>query len=211
MHPQNVIGRLSLYRRLLAHHLPAGTQHIYSHELANLARVSPAQVRRDLMTINCTGSPSKGYRVDQLIECLSSELDHPTGQSVALVGIGNLGRALITYFHGRRERLAIMAAFDREPEKVNRLFHGCHCYPLDELERVLRRDEIRTGIIAVPATEAQAVAERLVTAGVRGIVNYAPVPLRVPADVYLEEQDMTTALERAAYFARKQPVGQKEE
>jgi redox-sensing transcriptional repressor len=204
VHPQNVIGRLSLYRRLLSNHLPTGTQHVYSHEVANLARVSPAQVRRDLMTINCTGSPSKGYRVDQLIECLSAELDHPTGQSVALVGIGNLGRALITYFHGRREKLAIMAAFDREPEKVNRLFHGCQCYPLEELERILKRDDIRAGIIAVPATEAQPIAERLVAAGVKGIVNYAPVPLRVPDDVYLEEQDMTTALERVAYFARQQ-------
>jgi redox-sensing transcriptional repressor len=163
------------------------------------------------MTINCTGSPSKGYRVDQLIACLSGELDHPAGQSVALVGIGNLGRALITYFHGRREKLAIMAAFDREPEKVNRIFHGCHCYPLDELEAVLSRDDIRAGIIAVPATEAQPVAERFVAAGVKGIVNYAPVPLRVPEDVYLEEQDMTTALERAAYFARKRPPPRRED
>jgi redox-sensing transcriptional repressor len=74
------------------------------------------------------------------------------------------------------------------------------------MEEVLQRDDIRAGIIAVPATDAQAVAERLVAAGVRGIVNYAPVPLRVPDDVYLEEQDMTTALERVAYFARKRPL-----
>ena len=211
MYPQNVIGRMSLYRRLLTHHLPAGVHHIFSHELASLARVSSAQVRRDLMTINCTGSPSKGYRVDQLIACLSEELDHPAGQSVALVGIGNLGRALITYFHGRRERLAIMAAFDREPEKVNRIFHGCHCFPLEELEHVLERDDIRIAIIAVPAMEAQGIADRLVLAGVKGLVNYAPVPLRVPEDVYLEEQDMTTALERAAYFARKRPPPKREE
>lgn len=211
MHPQNVIGRLSLYRRLLSHHLPSGTQHIYSHELASLARVSPAQVRRDLMTIDCTGSPSKGYRVDQLVECLSAELDHPAGQHVALVGVGNLGRALITFFHGRREKLAIVAAFDREPDKVGRIFNGCHCHPIDDLEKILERDEIRTAIIAVPVTEAQRVADRLVAAGVKGIVNYAPVPLRVPEDIHLEEQDMTTALERAAYFARKRPPTRREE
>jgi redox-sensing transcriptional repressor len=205
VHPHSV-GRLSLYRRLLSNHLSPGTQFVFSHELAAMARVSPAQVRRDLMHLNCSGSPSKGYRVDYLIACLSEELDHVTGQSVALVGIGNLGRALITYFHGRRERLAIMAAFDREPEKVNRIFHGCHCYPLEELENVLERDDIRAAILAVPAAEAQAVADRLTGAGVKGLLNYAPVPLRVPDDVYLEEQDMTTALERVAYFARKRQL-----
>jgi len=210
VHP-HAIGRLSLYRRLLTNHLPPGTQFVFSHELAAMARVSPAQVRRDLMHLNCSGSPSKGYRVDHLVACLSDELDHAAGQSVALVGIGNLGRALITYFHGRRERLAIMAAFDREPEKVNRIFHGCHCYPLEELEVVLRRDDIRAAILAVPANEAQSTADRLVSAGVRGLLNYAPVPLRVPPDVYLEEQDMTTALERVAYFARQRPPHRREE
>lgn len=205
MHPQNVIGRLSLYRRLLSEHLPTGTLHIYSHELAQLACVSPTQVRRDLMIINCTGSPSKGYRVDQLVTCLSAELDHPARQGVALVGIGNLGRALITYFHGRREKLAIVAAFDRDPEKVDRSLHGCPCYPMDQMEQVLKSGEVRAAIIAVPASDAQPVADRLVAAGVRGILNYAPVPLRVPDDVYLEEQDMTTALERVSYFARQHP------
>lgn len=205
------IGRLSLYRRLLANHLAAGTPFVFSHELAAMARVSPAQVRRDLMHLNCSGSPSKGYRVDRLVACLSDELDHPTGQGVALVGIGNLGRALITHFHGRRERLAIVAAFDREPDKVNRIFHGCHCHPLEALETVLERDDIRAAILAVPAEDAQLMADRLVAAGVKGILNYAPVPLRVPDDVFLEEQDMTTALERVAYFARRRPSLRREE
>ncbi|MBN2193060.1 MAG: redox-sensing transcriptional repressor Rex [Polyangiaceae bacterium] len=207
----HAIGRLSLYRRLLTDHLNPGTQFVFSHELATMARVSPAQVRRDLMHLDSTGSPSKGYRVDELVASLGNELDHPTGQLVALVGIGNLGRALMTYFQGRRERLAITAAFDRDPEKVNRVYQGCRCHHVEELETVLKRDNIRTTILAVPAADAQRMADRLVAAGVRGLLNYAPVPLRVPNDVYVEEQDMTTALERVAYFARERRPPRRED
>lgn len=200
---QNVVGRLSLYRRLLTNHLAPGTVHIYSHELAHLACVSAAQVRRDLMSIDFQGSPSKGYRVEELLHAINLMLDSDEGDPVALIGIGNLGRALMTYFHGRREKLAITAAFDRDPKKVNRLLHGCRCYPVESLESVVKRESIRIAILAVPASEAQTMTEALVRAGIRGIMNFAPVPLRLPPGVFLEDLDMTMALERVAYFARQ--------
>ena len=110
--PYKTIGRLSQYRRLLGLRLAMGQRNVYSHELAAFAGVTAAQVRRDLMIVGAKGSPTKGYDVHALIECLGGVLDDPAGQRAALVGIGNLGRALLTYFHGRRPKLSIVAAFD---------------------------------------------------------------------------------------------------
>ena len=108
----------------------------------------------------------------------------------------------MTYFAGRRPHLAIVAAFDKDPYKTDRVIHGCRCYGFANLLTVVREKGVRIGIITVPADEAQLVADELCRAGVRGIVNFAPVPLRVPPGVYVEDIDMTMSLEKVAYFAR---------
>lgn len=196
------IGRLSLYRRLLDELQATGVAHAYSHHLAGLAGVTAAQVRRDLMVVGYSGSPAKGYDVQQLSMSIGSFLDAPVRQGVALVGVGNLGRAILAYFTGRRPNLAIVASFDTDAKKINRFLHGCPCYPMEELGRVVGEMDIRVAIIAVPSTEAQAVTDMLVRSGVRSLVNFAPTPLRVPAHVYVEDIDITTSLEKVAYFAR---------
>ena len=197
------IGRLSLYRRLLSGLQASGVRYVYSHQLAAMAGGTAAQVRRDMMSIGYSGTPTRGYDVLELMASISRFLDEPTGRGVALVGAGNLGRAIMAYFAGRRPNLTVVAAFDSDPHKVNRVIHGCHCYPMDELPDVIAREGILVGIITVPAGEAQAVADRLVRAGVRGLLNFAPVPLRAPPGVYVEDRDMTTSLEKVAYFARQ--------
>jgi redox-sensing transcriptional repressor len=196
------IGRLSLYRFLLDGLRQTGAERVFSHELANAANCSPAQVRRDLMEINHTGSPAHGYQVAQLIESIDDFLDDPGGSRVALVGVGNLGRAILDYFRGRRPKLAIVAAFDVNETKTNRMMNGCQVYPLSDLRTVVARQNILVGVIATPSGAAQDVADRLIEAGVRGLVNFAPVRLRVPPDVYVEDVDMTISLEKTAYFSR---------
>ncbi len=197
------LGRLSLYRRLLNRLQAEGIRNIYSHELARMAGGTAAQVRRDLMAVGSLGSPKRGYSVRELIESIGIFLDAPHGEGAAIVGVGNLGRAIMAYFAGRRPRLSIVAAFDSDPSKVNRVIHGCRCYPVEDIERVVREEGVNVAIITVPAREAQATAETLVRAGVRGLLNFAPVPLRVGPDVYVEDIDMTMALEKVAYFARR--------
>lgn len=197
------IGRLSLYRRLLSSLLMDGVTHVYSHQLAILAGGTAAQVRRDMMAVGYSGSPKRGYDIRELIQSIGNFLDVPEGQGVALIGVGNLGRAILAYFSGRRPHLSIVAAFDNDPYKVNRVIHGCHCYPLQEMAVIVSQMSIRTAIIAVPAGESQGVAQKLIRAGVRGILNFAPLRLHVPADVYVEDIDMTMSLEKVAYFARK--------
>lgn len=197
------IGRLSLYRRLLNRLQSEGAGNTFSHQLASLAGVTAAQVRRDLMAIGYSGTTKRGYEVPELIESIGQFLDAARGQGAALIGVGNLGRAILSYFTGRRPNLAIVAAFDSDPYKVDRVIHGCRCYSLEDMSAVVKANDIRVGIITVPAAVAQSVADMLVAAGVRGILNFAPIRLRVPHHTYVEDIDMTMSLEKVAYFARK--------
>ena len=206
--PVNTLGRLSLYRRLLQEQLAAGTRQIYSHQIAGLAVSGAAQVRRDLMTIGFTGSPRKGYGTSDLIDRINAVLAQSVETAVALVGVGNLGRAILAYY-ANRQPVRFAAAFDRAPEKVGRVLHGCRCYSVDRIAEIVGRDRIHVGVIAVPAPEAQGVADELVMAGVTGILNFAPVRLRVPAGMHVENVDLMMALDRVAYYAH-QRVGDRD-
>ncbi len=201
--PGNTIGRLSLYRRLLQEQLALGTRQVYSHQLARLAVSTPSQVRRDLMTIGFSGSPRRGYAIGELIESIEALLARSIETSVALVGVGNLGRAILAYY-ANRQPVRFAAAFDRAPEKTGRILHGCRCYPVAEMAAVIAREGIHVGVLAVPAGEAQAAADQLVLAGVRGILNFAPVRLHVPAGLYVEHVDLMVALDKVAYYAHQQ-------
>ncbi|HUW30033.1 MAG TPA: redox-sensing transcriptional repressor Rex [Planctomycetota bacterium] len=158
------IGRLSLYRRLLSGLMTNSVHNVYSHELAKMAGVTAAQVRRDMMSVGYSGSPTRGYDVRLLSDSIGDFLDSPEGQGVALIGIGNLGRAIMAYFTGRRPRLSIVAAFDTDPGKVNRVIHGCRCYHINEMAEVVRSANIGVAIITVPSAEAQNAAELLAAA-----------------------------------------------
>jgi len=197
------IGRLSLYRRMLNIVKAEGRPYVYSHQIAALCGVTPAQVRRDLMSIGYSGSPNRGYDTSELLWSIEDFLYDPKGQNVALVGVGNLGRAILAYFTGRRPRLSVVAAFDNDPAKHSRVILGCRCYPLDQIEPVVRAQEIRVGILTVPASAAQLVAERLVEAGVCGLLNFAPMALRLPLHVHVEDIDLAMSLEKVAFFSRR--------
>jgi len=196
------VGRLSLYRRTMQKMLAEGREYVYSHEIAHACGVTAAQVRRDLMPTGFSGTPKRGYSIAALLQSIGNLLDDPERQRVALVGIGNLGRAILAYFTGRRPNVSIVAAFDQDPNKVNQVIHGCRSYPMEELGRIIEEKRIEVAIIAVPSSAAQAIADQLVSYGVRGLLNFAPVSLRLPSEVYVEDLDMTISLERVAYFAR---------
>lgn len=202
--PDRVVGRLSLYRRLLERFLEAGVKNIFSHQLAGASGCTAAQVRRDLMGIGYSGgNPKRGYDVAKLIVSIGRFLGHDETMAVALVGVGNLGRALMAFCSRRHPRLPLVAAFDKDPQRVGRVIHGCRCYGMEELDAVIAERGVRLAIITVPADSAQEVADRLVQAGVRGLLNFAPVPLRVPPEVYVEDVDMTRSLERVAFFVKQ--------
>ncbi|MHC4872613.1 MAG: redox-sensing transcriptional repressor Rex, partial [Planctomycetota bacterium] len=175
-----VIERLSLYRRLMTNAFESGEVSMYSHDLAEKAGVTAAQVRRDLMEIGFAGTSKKGYEVSGLKKAIADYLDNPDGEKVALIGVGNLGRALLPFFAAHEPNVRINAAFDTDPFKTGRVIHGCRVYPDNELDKVIKEQDINVAILAVPAEYAQSVTARLLNAGICGIMNFAPVTLKVP-------------------------------
>ncbi len=200
---ERTIERLSLYRRLLAKLARQQSPHVYSHTLASLAHGTPAQVRRDLMLIGFSGSPARGYNIQDLIDRIDLILDSPDGQRIALVGVGNLGRALLAYIAGQRSKLAIVAAFDRDPAKTGRLINGIPCHSILDMPDFIRSRKITLAVLAVPQDAAQSVVDTLVASGIRAILNFVPVPIRVPRHVHVDDLDMMMSLEKLAYFARQ--------
>ncbi len=201
--PGKTVERLSEYRRTLLGCLNENRNFIYSHDLAALLHITAVQVRRDLMLIGYSSVLRKGYDVRELIETISRIIDSDEGVNVAIVGIGNLGRAFAGYFKGKRSKLNLVASFDNDPLKINKVISGIKCYPYSEMERLVKEMNIRIAILTVPADYAREIAEEAVRFGIRGILNYTTVPLNVPPEVYLEEYDMITSIEKVAYFVKE--------
>ncbi len=202
--PERTVERISAYRRTLLNCLSNGKTHIFSHELAQLHHNTAVQVRRDIMFIGYSSMQRKGYDVSDLIDVIGEILDSKDGLNVAVIGMGNLGRAVTTYFIGKRSKLHIIAAFDVDPNKIDRVISGVKCYSLNQLQEIVQEKNISVGIITVPSDQAREVAENLYMAGAKGMLNFTTVPLNVSPDVYIDEYDMVTSLEKVAYFVKMQ-------
>lgn len=201
--PDKTIERLSQYRRNLLICLSNGKDFIFSHQIAQLLHITPVQVRRDIMLIGYNGTLRRGYDVKELIGLIGKIIDTETGQNVCIMGLGNLGKAILKYFSGKRPKLRIVAAFDVNTEKTGKLYAGVPVYHIEELENRVKEHNISIGIITVPPDKAVESAEYLVKAGINGILNFTSKPLNLPDHVYLEEYDMITSLEKVAYHTKK--------
>jgi redox-sensing transcriptional repressor len=197
------LERLSLYRRALLLRTSGTGDSVYSHQIAAACGVSAAQVRRDLMAVGYSGTPTAGYDVARLLESLSAFLDTQDPTSVAIVGVGDLGRAVINFLAHRRPKLHLVAAFDADPDKTKRVVHGIRCHAMADLCDVITEHAVQVAILAVPAAAAQEVADQVVACGVKGILSFAPTFLRLPPGVVVERVDMTVALEKVAFLACK--------
>jgi redox-sensing transcriptional repressor len=197
--PKVVVSRLSLYLRELQRLVASGQQTISSSQLGALLGFSDAQVRKDLGFFGQFGYPGVGYRCDELIRAMRDILGTNHSWNVAMVGVGNLGQALLGYRGFGRQNFAIAAAFDADPTKVGQTVRGLRIQPLDELAATIREQGIRLGMIVVPADRAQEAADRLVAAGIEGIVNFAPVTLALPPHVQNVGVDLAIELEQLSF------------
>ena len=197
--PDIVIRRLPIYVRTLGDLLQRGVVSISSDELADLIGVTAAQIRRDLSYFGKFGKQGKGYGVAYL----SGEIRHILGLDrqweVALVGYGNLGRAIMLHGGFMPTTFKIVAIFDRQ-DAVGEVVNGLVVRDAAEIERVVRELGIRIGIVAVPPDAAQPVADCLVAGGVRAILNYAPVVLKTPPDVTVRDVDPIGAMQSMTYY-----------
>jgi redox-sensing transcriptional repressor len=197
--PKVVVSRLSLYLRELQRLETAGQQTISSGQLGTLLGFSDAQVRKDLGFFGQFGYPGVGYRCDELIRAMRDILGTNHPWPVAMVGVGNLGLALLGYRGFGRQNFSIVAAFDADPSKVGQTIQGITVQAIEELAETVRQKHIRLGMIVVPGPQAQAVADRLVAAGVEGIVNFAPVTLTLPPQVQVVGVDLAIELEQLSF------------
>ena len=198
--PEVVIMRLPLYLRMLRLLERENQQVINSEELGQRLQLTSAQIRKDLSYFGRFGKQGKGYNVSLLKEELSRILGVDREWRMALVGIGKLGRAILSYGGFVPAGFRIVAAFDRDPELVGRRVSGLTIQPMNELEKTVVEKRIHIGIIAVPPTEAQNVVDQMVKSNIRAILNYAPVTLRVPQNVKVRNIDPVLALESMTYY-----------
>lgn len=195
--PPAVVSRLSLYLRELQQMLRNGTATTSSTQLGRALGFTDAQVRKDLAFFGAFGYPGLGYRCEELVSEIKRILGTDRGWPLVIVGIGNLGRALLGYRGFRQQGFEIVAAFDSDPTVVNTTVEGTHIHHIDELQEFTSKHEVKLGVVAVPAAAAQEVANSLVAAGVEGLLNFSPVTLDdsnvsvVAVDLAIELEQLT--------------------
>lgn len=198
--PDIVIGRLPIYLRALTRLVDEGLEVTSSHELGELLGISSAQIRKDLSHFGGFGKQGTGYQIDFLIEQLRQVLKVNQEWEVVLVGAGDLGRA-IAHYKGFKDRgFHICCVFDSSPEKVGKKLGEFTIQSTENAPRVIAERGIKMAMIAVPAQHAQGVAEMLVEAGVRAILNYAPISLNLPDTVRVQYIDPVVHMQRMTYY-----------
>lgn len=201
--PEKTIERLSEYRRTLLASHKRGITHIFSHVLAGIHGITAVQVRRDLMLIGFSSDTKKGYDVQVLIDYISRILDSETPLHIAVIGMGHLGQAITKYFNGKGLKLKITAAFDVDPEKVGKTIDGIPCYHMDSFEQVVEEREIGIVVVSSPTKVAPQLVLPIINAGIKGVLNFTSTPLNFPQGIVVENYDITTLLEKVAYFVKE--------
>ncbi len=197
--PRPTVKRLSLYLRDLESRSEHEQQTISSQQLGDALGLTDAQVRKDLAYFGQFGHPGIGYQIQELIAELRKILGTDRKWSAAVVGAGNIGRALMAYPRFRRKGFEIVAVFDNNPSVIGQVISGHHVRPMEDLPALVGERDIKIGIVAVPVETAQAVADALIDAGVMGILNFAPVRLDVRDAVGITSVDFSVALEQLAF------------
>ena len=208
MIPNPAVRRLSLYLRQLESFRRKDRRTISSRQLGESLGLTDAQVRKDLAYFGQFGHPGIGYRVDDLIAQVKRILGTDKVWDVLLVGAGNLGRALSAYKGFNAKGFRLVAIFDADPSKVGRKLGPFAIQPISELVVTVQKQQIRLAMIAVPADNAQEVVDQLVSAGVQGILNFAPTSVTVPPNVALNAVDLSVQLEQLSFQLNFPPLGQ---
>ena len=201
--PDATIARLPVYLQILAEQLDAGVDSMSSEDLANLAGVNAAKVRKDLSYLGSYGTRGVGYEVEYLVYQIRRELGLDHDWNVVIIGAGNLGQALGGYGGFSENGYQIAGVFDIDATKLDTLVGGVRVKHLDDLAQVVAARSVSIGVIATPPAAAQDAAERLVRAGVTSILNFAPVLLSVPHGVTVRKVDLAVELQILSYHEQR--------
>ncbi|MCK5821290.1 MAG: redox-sensing transcriptional repressor Rex [Bacteroidales bacterium] len=194
------IKRLLQYRICLGKFKELGFTRVYSYNLGNAAGVSPEQVRKDFSTYGITGNKKAGYEISSLLEILNRLFGMDKTHNIIIVGMGNMGRALANYNERFiTQHVYIYAAFDMDPSKHNKT-SGMPVFPLSKIPDIVSKNDITTAIISVPAIAAQEVCNLLIDVGIKGILNFAPIVLKVPDHVVINHLNLSTEIDAIIYY-----------
>jgi len=196
---ESTIHRLSHYYRALTALEREHYNTVSSKELANREELTPAQVRKDLSFFGSFGTRGLGYPVKELKERIARILGIDRVWNVALIGVGNIGSALVSYKEFARQGFNIKLLFDNDQRKIGSNHKGITVLGMDDLERQLKESKIELVILAVPASSAQVIVDHVVNGGIKAILNFAPIKLAVPDDVFLRTENMSMELEYLSF------------
>lgn len=196
------IERVWLYRHILQQMNQEEKTHVSSEELAERANLDVALVRRDLMMLKSVSSLARGYEVSAVLETTAQLLGLGIKVHAAVIGVGNLGRAIMSFFCGTDPNLKIVAAFDTQAYLEGKHIHGCVCHHSRDMLKVVKTENIKVGIITAPDNVVQQIVDTLVQGGVKGILNFSHVKPVVPKDVFVEDLSFGAKLEVVTYYAR---------
>jgi len=201
--PRKTIYRLSIYLRCLARLRENGIGTVSSEALAKAAGVKSTQLRKDLAYFGTFGTRGLGYEVAELSKKISEELGTSRLQPVILVGVGNLGLALLSYRGFEKEGFEIVVAFDAEPRRKRDKEIKQPIYGMNELPELVKNQNVKMAILTVPAAAAQEVANQLIQSGITGILNFSPIVLAVPEEIMVNNVNLAIELENLSYFTQE--------
>ena len=200
---KNSLKRIFLYRSCLFRLKLMGVEKVYSYTLANETGVTPDQVRKDFSEFNIKGNRRGGYDINSLLEMMENIFHRNKDHNIVLIGMGNLGLALSKYSKFVQRNMNVVATFDIDPFK-QKLRSDIPVYSMSRLEEIIDRFNVKVAILAVPEISAQDVCNELIRHGIKGIVNFAPVLLKVPPDVIINNVNLCDELESVIYYVHKQ-------
>ncbi len=196
----STIRRMSKYYRSLEQLIEQGVDTVSSDTLAEMDGITSAQVRKDLSFFGTFGKRGFGYNTKDLKKQIENILGLYRTWNVAIVGAGNIGRALTEYAEFKKQGFIIRLIMDKDPKKIGQVVHGLEIKDFADVKKLVEEEHIDIAIIAVPADSAQAVADKLVEAGVKAILNFAPRSLKVPPDVRVKNENMAIEMESLSYY-----------
>ncbi len=198
--PKATARRLPLYYRYLNFLKDEGKEKVSSTEFSDAVQVDSASIRRDFSYFGALGKRGYGYDVESLLNFFKKILNQDTLTNVALVGVGNLGHALLNYNFKRSNNIRISAAFDVDPKITGTILSGVPVYNMAEMKKQLEEQQISIAILSVPQPVAQKTADEMMEAGIRGIMNFTPIRLSAPNGVRIQNVDLATELQTLIYF-----------
>ncbi len=198
--PKATAKRLPIYYRYLNMLSDAGKKRVSSNELAEAVKVDSATIRRDFSYFGALGKRGYGYDVENLLEFFKKTLNQDKLTNVALIGVGNLGHALLNFNFHKSNNVRINAAFDINEEITGTIQSGIPIYPMEDMKEQLKIQQIEIVILTVPANVAQGVTNDLIEVGVKGILNFTPLRISVPDSVLVQNVDLTNELQTLIYF-----------